>query len=489
MYSLGIDLGSSSVKVSVLDIATGKCVANATNPKDEMLIRSVRPGWAEQDPRLWWRNICAGIAQVGEKIDLKAVRSVGVAYQMHGLVCLGKDGEPLRDAIIWCDSRAVEIGAGAFEALGKEWCLEHLLGSPGNFTACKLAWVKRNEPELYASIWKAMLPGDYVAYKLTGEAHTTSLGLSEGTLWDFAESRLSSELADHFGFDAGIFPSLAPSLGVSSAVSAAAASITGLPEGIPVSYRAGDQPNNAFSLGVLNPGEVAATAGTSGVVYGVTDVAKADPLSRVNSFPHVGDSPSARRLGVLLCINGTGILYSWLRHNVASTMSYAQMDAATETVPAGSDGLLMYPFGNGAERVLCNSAPGAAVSGLDFNRHTTAHMLRAALEGIAFSFCYGMEVMKDMGLEASVIRAGRANLFQSAAFRSTLSALSGATIELYDTDGALGAARGAALGAGIYADAAQAFAGLSCLETCSPDKASAGAVRNTYEKWKNNLKF
>ena len=484
MKSLGIDIGSSSVKVSLLDIATGECVASATNPAQEMPIEALHAGWAEQDPDMWWHYVCEGIRQVGERFPLRDVVSIGITYQMHGLVCLDGAGRPLRKSIIWCDSRAVDIGAAALESIGRDFCLNHALNSPGNFTASKLAWVKRNEPDLFARIDKFMLPGDYIAYRLSGHMSTSVSGLSEQILWDFAEERRADFVADCYGIPHAIIPEAGPSIGTQAETDAATERLLGIPKGTPISYRAGDQPNNAFSLNVLEAGEVAATGGTSGVVYGVVDTPKADPQSRVNTFVHVNHTAARPRYGILLCINGTGIMNSWIRrHVVQGTMGYAEMNTLAASAPVGSDGVVVLPFGNGAERVLGNRSTGAAVVGLDLNRHTTAHVLRAAQEGIAFSFRYGIDIMRGLGLSPDVIRAGEANLFLSPLFRQTLSTLTGARIELFNTDGALGAARGAALGAGYYASRDEAFASLRRLEAVEPVAADRNALEVQYARW------
>lgn len=487
MYSLGIDIGSSSVKVSLLDIESGSCPCSAAFPKTEAPISAPYKGWAEQNPESWWEYVCQGIRELGRSADLSKVRSIGITYQMHGLVTVGEDGHPLRDSIIWCDSRAVGIGEEAFETLGRERCLSHLLNSPGNFTASKLAWVKRNEPDIYSKVRKVMLPGDYIAYKLSGEVSTTRTGLSEQILWDFRENRPADFVADFFGFDRSLFPQTVPSIGEQCRTTAAVRSLLGIPEGTPICYRAGDQPNNAFSLNVLEPGEIAATGGTSGVVYGVTDEPRYDNASRVNTFLHVNDSPEAHRYGVLLCINGTGIMNSWIHHNVTPELDYAQMNVLAATAPAGADGLLVLPFGNGAERVLGNRTAGAAFSGLDLVRHTRPHVLRAAQEGIAFSFKYGIDIMRDLGLCPKIIRAGRANMFLSPLFRETLATLCDASIELYDTDGALGAARGGALGAGFYSSPQEAFGSLSVLEEVRPQAPMRGVLEDSFGKWKELL--
>ncbi len=487
MYSLGIDIGSSSVKVSLLDIESGNCVASSTNPKSEAPIKAVQKGWAEQDPEMWWDFICRGIKDIAQSYPMKNVAAVGITYQMHGLVAVDKDIKPVRDAIIWCDSRAVGIGAEALENIGYDKCMSHLLNSPGNFTASKLAWVKRNEPELYASIYKFMLPGDYAAYKLSGSVATTETGLSEQIFWDFKEARRADFVAEYYGIEKEKFPDIVPSIGVAAHTSAEIETLLGIPEGTPISYRAGDQPNNAFSLNVLNPGEIATTGGTSGVVYGVTDIPKADAGSRVNTFLHVNNTADAHRYGVLLCINGTGIMNSWIHRNVTADLSYEEMDRVAEEAPAGSDGLVVLPFGNGAERVLENRTTGAIMANIDLVRHKTAHIIRATQEGIAFSFRYGIDIMRELGLNLSVIRAGKANLFLSPLFRSTLATLCGSRIELYNTDGSLGAARGAALGAGFYKTPEEAFATLTKVEEVYPVPEWSAALEESYQAWKKEL--
>ena len=487
--SLGIDVGSSSVKVSLLDIESGECVASATCPSREMPIDAPRAGWAEQDPEMWWNYAVEGMRKIAyEGHPMSEVCAVGITYQMHGLVVVDDEGKPLRKSIIWCDSRAVGIGEEALAELGRDFCLERTLNSPGNFTASKLAWVKRNEPELFGRVRYAMLPGDYIAYKLSGKISTTVSGLSEQILWDFSQGRRADFVADHYGIPHSILPEAGVSIGVEAVTDAAAERETGIPAGTPISYRAGDQPNNAFSLNVLNAGEIAATGGTSGVVYGVTDVPKADPLSRVNTFVHVNHTAEDPRYGVLLCINGTGIMNSWIRrHTALPSQDYDEMNALAETAPAGADGLVVLPFGNGAERMLENRSTGAALAGIDLNRHSTAHIVRAAQEGIAYSFRYGIDIMREMGLKPDVVRAGRANLFLSPLFRRTLATLTDARIELFNTDGALGAARGAALGAGFYSSPEEAFASLRRLEIIEPSTAEKAALEEGYARWRSTL--
>ena len=490
MYLLGYDIGSSSVKASLVDALTGQCVASAFYPKSEAEIIAVKPGWAEQDPEMWWQNLklatkCVLTASQVAPADIKAI---GISYQMHGLVCVDKEQRVLRPAIIWCDSRAVPYGERAFRELGEEHCLSRLLNSPGNFTAAKLAWVKENEPQLFAQIDKIMLPGDYIAMRLSGEACTTISGLSEGMFWDFKEGKVAAWLLDYFGFPASVIPTIRPTFSEQGRVRKAAADELGLAEGTPITYRAGDQPNNALSLGVLNPGEIASTAGTSGVVYGVNGKVNYDPKSRVNTFAHVNHTAEQTRLGVLLCINGTGILNSWMKRNVAPEgISYEAMNQLAAEAPIGAEGVSILPFGNGVERMLQNREMGCSIHGINFNRHGKAHLLRAAQEGIVFSFKYGIEIMEQMGIPVQKIRAGRANMFLSPLFRDTLAGVTGATIELCDTDGSVGAAKGAGLGAAIYANPDEAFSTLKLLETITPCAQDVPAYQEAYARWKATL--
>lgn len=490
MLLLGIDLGSSSVKASVIDGESGKCLATAFYPQDEMKIIALEPGWAEQEPGLWWSNLKSAVLDCSNQLGAKKnnIGALGISYQMHGLVTVDKDLKVLRPSIIWCDSRAVRYGEKALNALGRDFCLSHLLNSPGNFTASKLAWVKENEPGIFEKIYKIMLPGDYIAMKMTGEVITSFTGLSEGIFWDFINNRLSGEIMDVFGFNPKLVPEQKASFSIQGYLKKDIASELGLPTGIPVSYRAGDQPNNALSLNVLNPGEVAATAGTSGVIYGVTDQKKFDPQSRVNTFLHVNHSVDNQRLGVLLCINGTGILNSWLKRNTGNNHSYDEMNGMASSVAPGCDGLTVLPFGNGAERILMNRDIGCRIAGLDFNRHSDRHLYRAAQEGIAFSFRYGFDVMKETGINPGVIRAGKANMFQSSVFREALSCITNVEIHLYNTDGSIGAARGAGIGCGFYKSEKEAFPGLVTVGKTEPDKSKAAAYNEAYKKWENLLK-
>lgn len=489
-YFLGLDVGSSSVKASLVDTESGKCAATTFYPETEAPIIAVKAGWAEQDPEMWWNNCILCIKKVKEIANAKAedITAIGISYQMHGLVCVDKELKALRPAIIWCDSRAVPYGEKAFNGLGAERCLGHLLNSPGNFTAAKLAWVKENEPETYSKIYKFMLPGDYIAMKLSGVVNTTVSGLSEGILWDFKERKTADFLLDFYGIDKSLVPDTVPTFSIQSTVSAASAEETGLKEGTPISYRAGDQPNNALSLNVFNPGEIASTAGTSGVVYGVLGNVGYDKKSRVNTFAHVNYTEEQDRLGVLLCINGTGILNAWIRRNIAPEgISYSDMNDLTAGIPVGSEGLSVIPFGNGAERVLENKETGCSIQGINFNKHSKAHIIRAAQEGIVFSFCYGMEIMGKMGMDIHKIHAGRANMFLSKLFRDTLAGVSGAEIELYETDGSVGAAKGAGMGCGYYKNNNEAFDSLEKLAVIEPDEKLRPEYLAAYAEWKDRL--
>lgn len=489
MYLLGYDIGTSSVKASVVDIESGKSVASDFYPKSEASIKSLKPGWAEQDPETWWDFVKEATKLVLDKskIDSKEIKAIGFSYQMHGLVCVDENFKPLRDSIIWCDSRGVPYGEKAFHELGSEQCLSHLLNSPGNFTAAKLQWVKENEPELFGKIYKIMLPADYVAWKMTGKLCTTPEGLSEYMLWDFAENAPAKFLMDYYGYSMDFLPEVVPTFSDQGHLTAEAAAELGLAEGTPITYRAGDQPNNALSLNVFNPGEVASTAGTSGVVYGINGTVDYDPQSRVNNFAHVNHSDTLTRIGVMTCINGTGILNSWCKKNIAPEgCSYPEMNELAAQAPVGSAGVTILPFGNGAERVLENKEIGCSFHGINFNIHNRTHLLRAAQEGIVFSFMYGMEIMEGIGMEIMKIHAGKANMFLSPVFRDTLASVSGATIDLFDTDGAAGAAKGAGIGAGIYKDNNEAFASLVKLDEIHP-AADRTPYLEAYARWKGYL--
>ncbi len=489
MLLLGLDIGSSSVKASLLDAQTGRVVGSDFNPKQEMAIQAVKPGWAEQDPDAWWEAAKASIAGAMQEAGASAedIKAIGIAYQMHGLVCLDKAQQPVRPSIIWCDSRAVPIGEAALEALGSEKCLGHLLNGPGNFTASKLKWVHDNEPDVFAKIDKVCLPGDYIATRLTGKVATTVSGLTEGMFWDFKNEAPADFLLEHYGIKPDMLADIVQTFGEQGELTSDAAEELGLKPGVLVAYRAGDQPNNALSLNVLNPGEIAATAGTSGVVYGVSDSLRYDPKSRINTFAHVNHSDTQASLGLLLCINGTGSSNAWLRRTLGGSMSYQQMNDAASKAPIGCDGLTFMPFGNGAERVLENADPGATLCGLQFNSHSNGHLCRAVQEGIVFSFKYGIEVMQETGMDPKVIRAGKANMFLSDLFRQTLANVTGARIELYDTDGSVGAARGAGIGAGVYKSSAEAFSTLKLVGKTEPEEGKIQQTQTFYQSWRKRL--
>lgn len=495
MLLLGIDLGTSFIKVSVVDAATQQCIAFVQYPDIEVPITSLQQGWAEQSPDQWWEHVQQAIKKLHfSSSNLSNITAIGITYQMHGLVLIDKQQNVLRDSIIWCDSRAVPYGDAALEKIGKEACLSSMLNSPGNFTAAKLAWVKENEPEVYEKIDAVLLPGDFIAMKLTGEITTSISALSEGVFWNFKKDELSKEVMDYFGFDTGFFPPLQDVFSSHGYLKNDVAQSLGLPAAIPVTYKAGDQPNNALSLNVLKSGEVAATAGTSGVIYGVTDTLVHDPLSRINYFAHVNHkAPSPRgegvggevRIGVLLCINGTGITNKWIRFISGGMNSYEDMNAACKNIPAGSDGLLVLPFGNGTERMLENRLASAHIIGIDYNKHTAAHLYRAGLEGVAFAFRYGLDIMRENGMQPGIIRAGKANMFLSEVFTEAFVNATGVPVELYQNDGSVGAALGAGIGAGIYKNFDEAFTNLKPVKRI--EVSNAALYEELYQQWKREL--
>jgi xylulokinase len=487
---LGFDVGSSSIKASLLDADTGKVLVSAVSPEKELDIIAPQSGWAEQHPQNWWNNVLSATQKIKSLIRLNVweVQAIGISYQMHGLVVVDKNNEVLRPAIIWCDSRAVQIGRQAAIDIGENKCLKNLFNLPGNFTASKLKWVKENQPDIYSKIDKIMLPGDYIAMKMTGDIKTTPSGLSEGILWDFEKDSPADFVLDNYGISADLIADTIPTFSIQGQLTSAAAGQLGLKPGIKVSYRGGDQPNNALSLNVLEPGEIAVTAGTSGVVYGVSDRKKYDKLSRVNVFLHVNHSAQKPRYGVLLCLNGTGILNSWLKHNFASDgLDYPQMNDLAAQASVGSDGLVILPYGNGAERTLENKNIGASVHGWNFNIHKKAHFLRAAQEGIVFALNYGLDIMRDMGIELKTVKAGNTNMFLSPLFAEAFATVTKTNVELYDTDGSAGAARGAGIGAGIYKKTEDAFVGLKPIKTIKPNEKLSIKYLEAYNKWESVL--
>ncbi|MBP1838718.1 xylulokinase [Formosa algae] len=489
MYHLGIDLGSSSVKVALVDAKSGKKIVSLHEPPNEMEIIAVNPDWAEQDPNIWWTHVCKAIKRVTSEaqVNLSEIKNIGISYQMHGLVIVDKKGQPLRNSIIWCDSRAVEIGRTALQDLGKDLCGTHMLNAPGNFTASKLKWVIDNEPEIYKNTYKFMLPGDFIAYKLTGKMVTTKNGLSEGVLWNYSEDDVATDLLKYYGIDKDLVPEIVENFTNQGEVNTQAASETGLSEGVQVTYRSGDQPNNALSLNIFNPGEVAATGGTSGVVYAVSNNLKPQEISKVNHFAHVNYTATKPVIGTLLNINGAGIQYRWLRNNCGND-SYEVMNDKASKVDVGSNGVVIIPFGNGAERMLENKNIGTHILNLNLNQHNNAHLYRAALEGIAFSFVYGVEILrKDIG-EIKVIRAGNDNLFRSEIFSNTVATLINHDIEIYNTTGAVGAARAAGLTDGDFKTFGENITKNDHVMTYRPlqDKAPFEAA---YKQWKTELEM
>jgi xylulokinase len=469
-----------------MDAGTGKVLAAATSPDRELEIIAKQPGWAEQHPDTWWQHVKLATQKIRAKarFDPSDVKAIGISYQMHGLVVVDKNKQVLRPAIIWCDSRAVPIGQKAAQDIGAKKCLKQLLNLPGNFTASKLKWVKDNEPKVYSKIDKMMLPGDFIAMKMTGEIKTTPSGLSEGIMWDFEKDRLAEFVLDNYGIAPDLVAETVPTFSIQGELTSEGAAELGLKAGTQVSYRGGDQPNNALSLSVLKPGEIAVTAGTSGVVYGVTDQKNFDPKSRVNIFVHVNHTDRKPCYGVLLCLNGTGILNSWLKHNFAGDgLDYPQMNDLAAQVSVGSDGLVILPYGNGAERTLENRNIGASIHGWNFNIHKKPHVLRAAQEGIVFALNYGLQIMQDMGTKLKTVKAGNANMFLSPLFAEAFATITGATVELYNTDGSQGAARGAGIGAGLYKGPEDAFIGLEPVRTVEPNKQLKKAYQNVYGTW------
>ena len=493
MYFLGIDLGSSSIKLSVFDAEKGITVCAVTVPEFEMDIIAPAFGWAEQDPNSWWQYVKNGIQELSNKhyFDLKKIVGIGIAYQMHGLVLVDENLNPVRSSIIWCDSRAVALGNETYDRMGHEYCQQQILGSPGNFTASKLKWVQTNQPEIFEKAAYMMLPGDFIAAKLSGLAQISTSGLSEAALWNFAKEALATEVLQEMGLPEKMIPEIVPNFGQQANIHPDVAVELGFNINVKITYRGGDQPNNAFSLNVLKPGEIATTAGTSAVIYTVTDTDIYDKENRINTFLHVNNTETQKNNGVMLCINGSGILYQWLRKimsvNRTSLIAYNTLNDEAAKVEAGSNGLRFYPFGNGVERIFNNKKSDSGIQNLNFNIHQSSHLIRAACEGIVFAMNYGFDIMKSVGASGDVVRAGNANLFLSPVFREIFTNTTQTTLELYNTSGAEGAARGAAFGYGYYGSFDEAFQGLKCIKRIEPDLALTSQYQDIYQEWKNHI--
>ena len=490
MYYLGLDIGSSSVKAALVEISSGKSIGVVQEPSEEMSMFAPKNGWAEQKPEDWWLHTCNAIARLKQQYNVSRtqIKGIGISYQMHGLVLVDKSGKVLRKSIIWCDSRAVDIGNNAFKEIGEDVCTTHLLNSPANFTASKLKWVQQHEPEIYNQIYKFMLPGDYIAFKFSNKINTTISGLSEGIFWDFKKQKIADFLFDSYGINTSLVPDIVDTFGEQSKVDKKGEQQSGIAAGTPIYYRAGDQPNNALSLNVFHPGEVAATGGTSGVVYAVTNTLSVKESSRVNNFAHVNyQKGSSVRIGKLLCINGAGIQYRWLLNNLALS-SYEEMNTLASEIPVGSDGVCLIPFGNGAERMLNNKEIGTRIVNMNLNNHHKGHICRAALEGIAFSFVYGMEILKSDGIDASVIRAGNDNLFRSEIFANTVATLIEQEIEIFNTTGAIGAARAANLHTGDFESFGKSIMDNDHVMTYMPFKEKQPYI-DAFKNWKKELEL
>lgn len=489
MYLLGLDIGSSSVKLSIVEAETRKELAFIRHPKQDFDIEAAQPGWAEQNPLDWWDAVCNGITEIIQVSGIRAdqIISIGIAYQMHGLVLLDKNHKLLRKAIIWCDSRAVETGEKMLDTLGKDYCEERLLNHPSNFTAARLLWVKEKEPDIFGKIHKILLPGDYISICLTGEISTTVSGLSEAILWDFKNNCLAESVLRKYDISPDIIPKCKGNFEVFGKLSTKAARQTGLKKGTAIAYRCGDQSNNALALGVHKATQTAASGGTSGVVYTLSENKKAYPDSLINVFAHPQTPACSDMLAAhLLCINGTGILYSWMKKNMASHLDYDAMEEHIQKISPGSEGLCIYPFGNGAERMLGNINPGSLISRFQFNKHTAAHFYRASLEGIVCAFKYGMDLMLESGASISCIHAANDNLFQSTVFSETMATLCDVPIKLYDTNGARGAALMSGLAIGLYTNIEDVFSNIKALRHYQPNEDYA-AMSGVFEIWKEGL--
>lgn len=436
MAFLGIDVGTSSVKVSIVG-EDGVILASATAPaSSERAINSPNPNWAEQNPEDWWEDAQQAILNLPLEARLQ-VEAIGIAYQMHGLVLVDSQFQPVRPSIIWCDGRNIQESQILAESLGLDALENRLLNKPGTLTLAKLAWVAEHEPETLAKAHTFGLPGDFIAYKLTGEWSTTKSGYSEMVGWDFGASIPFEEGFRKAGWKLPL-PEARPNLEEGAPIQKVIAEKLGLPPSARVTYRAGDQPNNAFGLGVLQQGETAISAGTSGVLYGIGD-SSPGLHEGINRFLHVNS-----QIGVLMCLNGVGSALAFARRTWFQNQSYeALSELASQANPENCP--YFFPFGNGAERILSERAF-SGFTELDFNRHNLPELARSVFEGIAFAYRLGSEKMEKAGCLSKVVNGTESGLLKSSFFAQLLANELQVELILSEGDGSTAAARGAALG-------------------------------------------
>ncbi|MFL6335582.1 MAG: xylulokinase [Pyrinomonadaceae bacterium] len=463
MKLLGIDVGTGGSRALVVD-ESGRVVASATVEHEPFA--SPRTGWAEQDARDWWRASEAAVREVlqADGVSAEEIACVGLTGQMHGAVLLDERDEPLRPSIIWCDVRTHEQCRALTEQVGAERLIQ-LVSNPAleGFTLPKMLWVREREPEVWGRVRSVLLPKDYVRLRLTGEKATDVADASGTLLFDVTHRKWSDEMLELAGLDRSLLPRAFESSEITGRVSAEGAKATGLLEGTPVVAGAGDQAAGAVGMGIVRPGAVSATIGTSGVVFAATDRPALDPKGRVHTFCHA----VPERWHVLGVSQGAGLSLRWFRDQFGAGADdgrdpYERLGEEADTVPPGADGVLWAPYLMGERTPHLDPHARAALVGLNAS-HRRAHVVRAILEGVAFSLRDTFTIFEEMGVPVESIRLGGGGA-RSRVWRQIQADVYGREVELVEADE--GAAYGAALLAGVGGGA-----------WTSVDDACAAAVR------------
>jgi xylulokinase len=484
-YFLGIDIGTGGTRALVID-ESGKVISSSA--EEHRPFASPHIGWAEQDPADWWRACGLATRKVLTQSGIcsEQIACVGFSGQMHGAVLLDSQGQVVRPALIWCDVRTQKQADELTATIGAER-LRQLTCNPAlpNFTLTKCLWVRENEPENWGRVRSLMLPKDYVRYRLTGERATDLADASGTLLLDVAHRRWSQEILDFVQMDSALLPALYESPEICGRVSEAGAAATGLLSGTPVVAGAGDQAAGAIGIGVVSPGAVSATIGTSGVVLAATNLPALDPEGRVHSFCH----GLANRWLVMGVTQAAGLSLRWFRDQFGAinghTDSYEDLTRMAAKVPAGSDGLLWAPYLMGERTPYLDATARGMLVGLTAS-HTRAHVVRAILEGVAFSLRDTFTIFDQIDVPVKSIRLGGGGA-RSALWRQIQADVYGHAVETVAVEE--GAAYGAAILAGVGAkvwstvDAACA-AVVRVAATTAPNVRDSRVMSRAYESYR-----
>jgi len=479
---LGIDIGTSGSRALLLDEAGRTQSASA----DHKAFRSPQSGWAEQDPDDWWRACQLAVRRVCEAsgTQASAIQAIGLSGQMHGAVLVDAAGTVLRPAIIWCDQRT-DAECRWLERTVSESLLLELTSNPAltNFTLTKLLWIRAHEPEIWSRVRHVLLPKDYIRWRLSGE-HAIDAADASGTLMlDVAWRRWSTDLLDRVGIEVDVLPQVFESPEICARVSPDGAAAIGVPAGTPIVAGAGDQAAGAVGMGITRPGAVSATIGTSGVVFAATDRPITDPKGRLHTFCHAVPG----RWHVMGVTQAAGLSLRWLRDLVGASggVTYDDLTAEAALVPPGAEGVLWAPYLMGERTPHCDPAIRAALVGLAAN-HSRGHVVRAVLEGVAFSLRDTFTIFSELGVPVDRIVVGGGGA-RSALWRAIQASVYGRAVETIAADegAALGAALLAGVGAGVWKTVDEAVdATVRRGTTTSPDAESVAVMNERYAHYR-----